>query len=113
LVDSHPEFDEEERLKGIYIQNKLKKLYEVSNDQEKKANFITRFFLNFLRLANSANGDFFYDGVSDYMLFNYYTANQYRTVTHEEPQGKPSGTFGKGDLKVDVWSLPSKFKNKE
>lgn len=112
LVDSHPEFSQEERVIGISMQNKLEKLYKISEAQEAKANFITSFFMNVTMLfIGTINGDFFYDGVSDYMPFNYCTAKQYKEITGEDPDYKISvGSFRKHDMKgsIRIWNAPTK-----
>lgn len=109
LVDAHPEFSEEQRAVGKSIENKLEHLYEVSEDQKKKANCISRFINNYIFFAlNFMQADIYHYGIDDFKCFDYCTAKQYKNLTGSSPQNSPAGAFcrrGFGE-EVKIWTMP-------
>lgn len=45
LVASHPNYSDEEQNLGLLFEKKLKQLYKTNEHQEKRANFLTQFFI--------------------------------------------------------------------
>jgi len=83
LINSNPHFNLEDMKFGYAIETKITELFNISLDQEKKAGYITTFFLELRKLfLPSLN---FEDTIESCLLFNYCTTNQYREVTGNDP----------------------------
>lgn len=105
LVDSFPEFSEEERKFGTIIQNKVLTLYDISSEEEKQVGLIRTCIFGVIECFTSRSSRL-YDAILEATPFDYCTAKQYEEIFGESPVGFPVGEFRKKEYPknhVPIW----------
>lgn len=108
LIDSHPQFNEEERAIGKAIEAKVSSLYRISTDQEKNVGYITKFFMIAIDLFTPIQNQM-YDIWLSARSYDKYTSQQYRAAFNSDPiRKKPDSYVVDKDPRkgIPVWWAP-------
>jgi len=109
LVDSHPEFSEEERVIGVSIQDKVFNLYKISNQQVDRVGFIRSCMFAIFEILTDRTS-LLDDIILEAAPFLYCTASQYVKICGSHPDfDDDDGEFRKNEHpthRIPIWLYP-------
>lgn len=112
LVDFHPNFSPEERAKGKFIQDRVKVLYNISNDQSNRVGFIRGLVFAVIEFW-TRRSHILKSAVEKAQLFDHYTQRQFKELYGRDPNDDDKRSSVYPGERESVWYVPDPKRPRE